>query len=45
MFFFCRTGGSKGKSKYDKEYEELEKKYNEAVDGVETLLSEVSYYI
>jgi len=40
-----KTGGSKGKSKYDKEYEELEKKYNEAVDGVETLLSEVSYYI
>jgi len=40
-----KAGGSKGKNKYDKEYEELQKKYDDTIDGVETLLSEISYYI
>jgi len=40
-----KAGGSKGKTKYDKEREEYQKKYGDAVDGVEILQLEVSSYI
>jgi len=40
-----KAGGSKGKAKYDKERGELQQNYDDAVDGVETMKSEVSSYI
>lgn len=40
-----KVGGSKGKGKYDKEREDYQRKYDDAVDGVEALQSETASFI
>lgn len=40
-----KAGGSKGKAKFDKEREELQRKFDDAVDSAESILAELVSYI